>query len=53
MVSPYTAGYPVDGGGIEEEPKHRICTVVIIGSDANHQSTLAINKCVDHNLPSN
>lgn len=43
----------MDGGGIKEELEHRVCAVVVVGSDANYQSTLAVNKCMDYNLPSN
>jgi len=43
----------MDEGSIKEELKNRICTVVIMGSDADHQSTLAINESMDHNLPPN
>ena len=53
MVSPYTAGYPVNGGGVKEEPKHCVCTVVIMGSDANYQLILAVDKCMDYNFPLN
>ena len=53
MVSSYMAGYPMDRDGIKEEPKHCICTVVIVGSHANYQSTLAVDKCMDYNFPLN
>jgi hypothetical protein len=43
----------MDGGSIKEEPKNRIRPVVIMGSDTNHQSTLAINESMDHDLPPN
>ena len=38
---------------IEEELEYSICTIVIVGSDANHQSSLAIDESVDYNLPPN
>ena len=43
----------MDRDGIKEELKHCICTVVIVGLDANHQSALAINEFMYYDLPLN
>jgi len=43
----------MDRGGAKEELKHCICAVIVVGLDANYQSTLSINECMDYDLPSN
>jgi hypothetical protein len=38
---------------VKKEGQHSCSTVVIVGLDSNHKASLAINECMNHNLPPN
>ena len=36
---------------VKEEGEHSIRTVIVMGPDSNHKASLAIDECMNHNLP--